>query len=192
LAAVAALVAFAACRPAWAQSRAGELTALGLEQLLSVQVTSASKFAQDPLQAPSAVSVITREDIRTFGYRTVADALAGVRGTYLTYDRNYRYLGVRGFSRPGDYNSRILMLVDGYAANDGIYNQAPVGLEFPLDMSLVERIEFVPGPGSSLYGSNAFFGVVNVITRKAADVGVEASAYAQGGSGNGLRASAGR
>ena len=187
-----ALVVSAAWQPVWGQSRAGELTELGLEQLLSVEVTSASRFAQDSLQAPSAVSVITREDIRTFGYRTVADALAGVRGNYVSYDRNYRYLGVRGFSRPGDYNSRILMLVDGYAMNDGIYNQAPIGLEFPLDISLVERIEFVPGPGSSLYGSNAFFGVVNVITRKAADVGVEASVSAQSASGNGLRGAVGR
>jgi iron complex outermembrane receptor protein len=187
-----ALVAGTACRPAAAQSDAAELTELPLEQLLRVEVYSASRFAQDSLQAPSAVSVITREDIRTFGFRTVADALASVRGTYLTYDRNYRYLGVRGFSRPGDYNSRILMLIDGYAVNDGIYNQAPIGLEFPLDIDLVERIEFVPGPGSSLYGSNAFFGVVNVITRKAADVGIEASGYAQSGAGRGARGSYGR
>lgn len=190
--ATALLAAGAACGPAAAQSDAAKLTELPLEDLLRVEVYSASRFAQDSLQAPSAVSVITREDIRTFGFRTVADALASVRGTYLTYDRNYRYLGVRGFSRPGDYNSRILMLIDGYAANDGIYNQAPIGLEFPLDLNLVERIEFVPGPGSSLYGSNAFFGVVNVITRKAADVGVEASGYAQGGSGSGFSASFGR
>ena len=188
----AALVGVAACLPAWAQSKAGDLTELPLEQLLRIEVYSASRFAQDPLQAPSAVSVITREDIRSFGFRTLADALASLRGNYLTYDRNYRYLGVRGFSRPGDYNSRILLLVDGYAVNDGVYNQAPIGLEFPLDLNLVERIEFVPGPASSLYGSNAFFGVVNVVTRTAAEVGTEASAYAQSGSGSGLRASYGR
>ncbi len=191
LAASATLVAGAVCQPASAQSNAGELSDLSLEQLLSIEVYSASRFVQDSLQAPSSVSVITREDIRTFGYRTVADALESVRGTYLTYDRNYHYLGIRGFSRPGDYNSRFLVLVDGYAVNDGIYNQGPIGLEFPLDMNLVERIEFIPGPGSSLYGSNAFFGVVNVITRNAADVGAEATAYAQSRSGYGVHASLG-
>jgi outer membrane receptor protein involved in Fe transport len=192
LAASLALLAGAGCLPASAQSNAGTLSDLPLEQLLRVEVYSASRFLQDSLQAPSAVSVITREDIRTFGYRTITEALASVRGTYITYDRNYSYLGVRGFSRPGDYNSRILMLVDGYALNDGIYNQAPMGLIFPLDMRLVERIEFVPGPGSSLYGSNAFFGVVNVITRKAQDVGMEASTYAQSRSAYGFNANFGR
>lgn len=189
--AAATVVLLHAAPPVSAQSKAGQLTELPLEQLLHMEVYSASRFVQDSLQAPSSVSVVTREDIRTYGFRTIAEALRSVRGTYVTYDRSYRFLGVRGFSRPGDYNSRILILVDGYALNDGIYNQAPVGLEFPLDLSMVERIEFVPGPGSSLYGSNAFFGVVNVITRAAAQVGTEVSAYAASHSGSGVRASLG-
>lgn len=184
--------ALAAAQPASAQTGAGDLSTLPLEQLLQMEVQGASRIAGSALEAPSAVSVITREDIRTFGYRTLGDALASVRGVYLSRDRNYQYLGIRGFARPGDYNSRVLILVDGYALNDGIYNQAPNGHEFPLDMELVERIEFIPGAGSALYGSNAFFAVVNVVTRAAGDIGAQARVHAQSHGGNGVNVTFGR
>lgn len=156
-----------------------DLTLLPIEQLLSLEVASASKFPQKATQAPSSVTVITAADIKDFGYRTLADILRGVRGLYVSYDRNYSYLGVRGFSRPSDYNSRVLLLVDGYRFNDNIYEQASIGTEFPIDVDLIDRVEFVPGPGSSIYGSNAFFGVINVITRRGADArGVEVAGSA--------------
>lgn len=145
------------------------MTALSLEELLSVEVYSASKFVQKTSEAPAAVSVVTATDIKTYGYRTLADILASARGMFVTGDRNYQYLGVRGFNRPGDYNSRILLLVDGYRVNDANYDTASIGQEFFLDVDLIERVEIVRGPGSSIYGSNAFFGVVNVITRRGHD-----------------------
>ena len=92
-----------------------------------------------------------------------------VRGFYTTYDRNYSYVGVRGFGRPGDYNTRVLLLVDGHRLNDAVYNQAPIGTDFPLDVSLIEQVEVIRGPGSSLYGTSAFFAVINIITRNGAD-----------------------
>lgn len=147
-----------------------ELASLPLETLLGLTVFSASKFEQKRSDAPSAVTVITADDIKTFGYRTLSDALRSVRGLYVFNDRNYEYLGARGFQRPGDYNSRLLLLIDGQRINDGIYDQAQIGSEFPLDLELVERIEYVPGPGSAIYGGNAFFGVINVITRSGADL----------------------
>jgi outer membrane cobalamin receptor len=138
---------------------------LSVEQLLDVHVYTASKFEQRASEAPASVTVVTAADIRTYGWRTLADALRAVRGLFVTYDRNYSYLGVRGYSRPGDYDSRVLLLVDGYRLNDNLYGSANIGTEFPLDLGLVERIEIVRGPGSSIYGSNAFMGVINVITR---------------------------
>lgn len=153
-----------------AESHAPEdLTSLSLEELLSVEVYSASKFPQKITEAPAAVTVITAADIRNHGHRTLADILASARGLFVTYDRNYQYLGVRGFNRPGDYNSRILLMVDGYRLNDPVYDQAFIGTEFPLDVDLIERVEIVRGPGSSIYGSNAFFAVVNVFTRHGRD-----------------------
>ncbi len=164
---------------AQAGAAARDLTELPLEQLMALEVTSASRFPQRASDAPSAVTVITADDIRAHGYRTLADVLRSVRGLHVTYDRNYAYLGVQGFGRTGDYNSRVLLLIDGVRANDNIYDQASIGTEFPIDMELVDRIEFVPGPGSSVYGSNAVFGVINVVTRRGADLGgAEATAGA--------------
>ena len=148
-----------------------DLTGLSIEELLSVEVYSASKFTQKIAEAPATVSIVTAADIRNHGHRTLADILASVRGFYVTYDRNYQYLGARGFNRPGDYNSRILLMVDGNRLNDPIYDQASIGTEFPLDVDLIERVEVVRGPGSSIYGSNAFFAVVNVITKRGRDFG---------------------
>ena len=156
-----------------------DLTALPFEQLLSIEVFSASKFAQPSSQAPALVTVITGADIGSFGWRSLGDVARSVRGLYVSYDRNYSYLGARGFLRPGDYNTRFLLLVDGNRINDAVYDQAPLGGEFPVELDLIERIEFVPGPGSSVYGSNAFFGVINVITKKSADLrGVRMAAEA--------------
>src|SRR5689334_2392736 len=73
---------------------ADDLMNLPLEQLLNVEVSAASRFAQKASDAPSSVSVVTAEDIRVYGYRTFADILRSIRGLYVTYDRNYPYLGV--------------------------------------------------------------------------------------------------
>ncbi|WP_298209468.1 TonB-dependent receptor [Acidovorax sp.] len=148
-----------------AQAAAADIADMPLEQLMQMQVTTASRYAQTALEAPAAVSVVTADDIRLFGYRTLAEVLGSMRGLYVSYDRSYHYLGTRGFSTPGDYNTRVLLLVNGVRFNDNIYDQASIGSDFPLDLDLVERVEFVPGPGSAVYGANAFFGVVNVITR---------------------------
>ena len=144
------------------------LTNMSIEELMNVSVDrvySASRFSQGIDTAPSSVTIITREDIKRYGYRTLAEILGSIRGFYRTYDRNYDYIGVRGFSRPGDYNTRVLLMIDGHRINDAIFSNSPVGTEFPLDIDLIEKIEVVRGPASSLYGSNAFFAVVNIITR---------------------------
>lgn len=132
-------------------------------------VVAATKYRQPLAQAPSDVTVVTREDIRRFGHRTLAEALRSVRGFYGTSDRNYDYIGVRGFLLPGDFNDRILLLVNGHTYNDDIYQTALLGNEFGIDLEAVERIEVVRGPGSALYGGNALFAVVNVVTATGAE-----------------------
>lgn len=145
-----------------------DLTALPIEQLLNLEVVTASKIPQKLSDVPASVSVITADDIKHYGYRTLADILRSVRGVYVTYDRNYSYVGIRGSGRPGDFNTRLLILVDGKRLNDAAYDQGAAGTEFPIDAELIERVEFVAGPGSAIYGSSAFFGVVNVITKTGA------------------------
>jgi iron complex outermembrane receptor protein len=145
-----------------------DLNALPLEQLLNLDVVTASKIPQKISEAPSSVSVITAEDIRQRGYRTLADILQSVPGMTISYDRNYNYANIRGLGNPGDLNTRLLILIDGRRLNDFVYDQGAIGTEFPIDLGLVDRVEFVPGPGSAIYGSSAFFGVVNVITKSGA------------------------
>jgi len=171
--ALAVLIAIALFSPgaAVAQQKPAEphqpdLANLSLEDLMNVNIYTASKHWQKIVDAPASIGIVTRDDIQRYGYRTLAEILGSLRGIYIGYDRNYSYLGVRGFSRPGDYNTRVLLLVDGHRINDNVFDQAFLGTEFPIDVDLIERVEFVRGPSSSLYGGSAFFGVINVITRR--------------------------
>lgn len=161
--------------PAAAQTPpAAPLSEKSLEELLAIEVASvvgATRHEQRVTEAPSSVTVITATDIRVFGWRTLGDVLRSVRGFYTTYDRNYTYLGVRGFGRPTDYNNRVLVMLDGHRLNDNIYDAAPIGTEGIVDLDLVERIEIIRGPGSALYGTSAFFAVVNIITRRGGAIG---------------------
>jgi len=150
---------------------------LKIEDLTRVKVYSASRHLEDVQQAPAAVTIVTRDEIQRYGWRDLDDVLRSLRGFYTSYDRLYSYLGVRGFLRPGDYNSRILVLLNGHRMNENVYDSAP--MELPLDLDLIDHIEVVRGPGSSLFGTNAVFGVVNIITRRpAADSAIEVSGTA--------------
>ena len=140
-------------------------------QMDAGQVFGASERLQPVTEAPASVSFITAQEIARYGYRTLADILRGVRGIYVTNDRNYSYIGARGFGNPGDYNSRILLLINGHRVNDNIYGQAEIGAEFGIDPAMFERVEIIRGPASSLYGDSAFFAVVNVITKSGASLG---------------------
>ena len=145
-----------------------ELGEMDLEQLTNLKVEKVygvSKFEQVVTEAPASVSVVTADEIKRYGWRTLADVLRATRGFFASYDRNYSYIGMRGFNRPGDYNTRVLLLLDGHRINDVIYESAAIGTEFILDMALIDRIEIIRGPSSSLHGAGAFFGVINVISR---------------------------
>lgn len=156
---------------------AGAVSANSLDDLLSQKVNAAAKYEQTVRDAAASVTIVTAQEIETFGFTTLAEVLSSVRSFYVSYDRNYDYVGTRGFSRPTDYNDRILLLVDGHSINENTYGQAAIGTDFALPLSSVERIEIVRGPGSALYGTNAMLAVINVITKS-------------GGALDGLRASA--
>jgi iron complex outermembrane receptor protein len=145
---------------------------MDIEQLMEIEVemvTTASKTTQKITEAPSSVTVITADEIRLYGHRTLADILRSVKGFYTSYDRSYEHVGVRGFSLPGDTNTRVLILVDGFRMNENVKGHGGIGHEFLLNTDLIDRVEIVRGPGSALYGSNAVFGVINVITKKGKD-----------------------
>ena len=133
------------------------------EELAQREVVSASKMARQISDSPSAVAIVTAADIRAFGYRTLADVINSMRGLYTTYDHRYQYMGGRGFGKPGDYAGRIMLLIDGYATQDSLFNQAYIDESGLLDLELVERVEYVPGTGSVTYGNNAMLGIINVV-----------------------------
>ena len=147
---------FQASRPRGYESRAAQPD----HRLLGFQARAKCQ------RCPSSVTVITADEIQRYGYRTLADILEDRSRLLHHLDRYQSYIGVRGFGRLGDWNSRILLLVDGHRINDNVLGQAFIGLEFPVDIDVIQRIEIIRGPSSSLYGAEAFFAVINVITRK--------------------------
>ncbi len=162
-----------------ADSKTPDLTQLPIETLMEMEVPkvfSASKFEQKTTEAPAWVTILTSQDAKLFGWRTLGDMLESVPGMQISYDRNYQFLGVRGINL-GDFNSRVLLLVDGHRVNNNLTDGAYLGTAFILDVDLIDRVEVIQGPSSSLYGNNAFFGVINVMTRKPEQLnGFEASA----------------
>lgn len=163
--------AWCACAPGPARAQAGgpddDLSVL--EQLVTQEVDSVSKYTQNTLDAPAQVTVVRRREIAWRGHETLADVLEVVPGLYVTNDRAYSALGVRGFNRPGDYSARMLTLIDGYRLNDVIFDQALPDYEFPVVAEWIKRVEFIAGPSSSVYGGNALFGIANVVTLDGVD-----------------------
>ena len=171
--------------------------ALSLDSLLSTKISSAAKYQQTISEAASSVTIITAEDIQRHGYRSLPDALAATRGFYLSYDRNYSFLGARGLQpaerlqqphpRPGERQRD----------QRGDLRRRPRGHRLGVPMRSLERIEIVRGPGSALYGTGAIFAVVNLVTKTAdAHPGVQGSvragSYGDRGGSLGYRGTVGR
>ena len=137
-------------------------------------VYSASRYVQTLAQTPANVSIITRDDIVRYGYRSVPDALKSLPGVYDAASQ-WPALGVSGVAVPGDFGSRILYLINGMPIYEPTYGG--FFLDY-LDIESIERIEFVKGAGSALYGSGAVMGLVNLITHSAGDGSVRRAALA--------------
>ncbi|MFP2931464.1 TonB-dependent receptor plug domain-containing protein [Pyxidicoccus sp. 3LG] len=146
----------------------GSLSELPLEDLMQVEIVTPTKEPVTVEEAPAIVSVVTREEIVTWGYRSVAEALEHVPGFYLMRDFVTPNLGVRGLSAgQRSYNRIIKVLVNGQPTTFRAEGTNFIGLEF-IPMQTIERIEVVRGPASALYGANAYLAVVNIITRQPA------------------------
>lgn len=141
-----------------------EADLLRAEQTL---ITVASRYAQTVRQVPFTVTVVSDEEIRRYGYRTLADVLRATAGVYLSVSREGRTLGwLRGIT--ANDNNKILLLIDGIPFYDGVYTHAWLDEYIPL--THVRQIEIIKGPGSVVYGTNAFAGVINVVTYGAGEV----------------------
>jgi outer membrane receptor protein involved in Fe transport len=135
-------------------------------QLFSINsVEAASRVVESVEDAPASVSLVSSQELRAMRYPTLAEALRGTRGVYVSDDRGYQSLGFRGFGLPGSYGNRVLITMDGMPLNDDWVWSSYVGFDLRADLEDIDRIEVVRGPGSVLYGTSAFSGVVNLVTR---------------------------
>jgi iron complex outermembrane receptor protein len=163
--AIAALVA--AGNPALSASGAGNLLDLSIEELLHVEITSASKKTQQISDIAAAVFVITRDDIRRSGATSIPELLRLAPGIEVAQiDSNKWAVTARGFN--GRFANKLLVLMDGRA----LYTPSFGGVFWDVQDTLlddIERIEIIRGPGGAIWGANAVNGVINIITRSARD-----------------------
>jgi iron complex outermembrane receptor protein len=145
---------------------------LDLAALLQTDLTvvSATKTAQTLAESPSVITVIRRRDIEERGFRSVAEALASVPGLFINSDFVFHDVGVRGITGDMRGGSKLIkVMIDGRPVAFRNDTTNFIGPEM-IPVDAIERIEVIRGPGSALYGANAFLGVVNVVTRSGADV----------------------
>lgn len=143
------------------------LKSLSIEELLETQVTSVSKRPEPLFDAAAAITVITAEDLRRIGARTIPDALRLVPGLKVAQVNSSRWeVGARGFS--DFFETKLLVLIDGRSMYTPLYS----GVYWnSLDTVIedIERIEVIRGPGATIWGANAVNGVINIITKNSAD-----------------------
>lgn len=150
------------------QAQTNDLFEMSLDDLMNAEVVTAGRQRQKFAEAPAAMSIVTAEDIRQSGALSLSEALRMVVGIHLGYTNSSYMLagGIRGFHKlPAN---KIVLLIDGVPWSYEMYG-VPSFFHIPITLEEIERIEVLKGPGSSLYGPNAMFGVVNVITRRPGD-----------------------
>ncbi|MBZ5619056.1 MAG: TonB-dependent receptor [Acidobacteriia bacterium] len=150
-------------------ARGASLTDLSLDQLMAihVKVTSASKKAENLLEAPAAIFTISAEDIRRGGFSSLPEALRLVPGLYVAKVNSHWWtISARGFN---DYlNNKMLVLIDGRSVYTPHFGGVFWALE-DIPLEDIDRIEVIRGPGGTLWGANAVNGVINIITRHSGD-----------------------
>src|SRR3982075_996303 len=142
-----------------------DVTAMSVEDLMNVQVTSVSKRSQKLADAAAAIFVITQEDIRRSGARSIPEALRMVPGLQVArIDENKWAISSRGFN--GRFANKLLVLIDGRSVYTPLFSGVYWNIQ---DVMLedVDRIEVIRGPGATLWGANAVNGVINIITKSA-------------------------
>ncbi len=157
----------ALCAHAQSPSDASSLADQSLNQLLNTPVVTVSKREQPLSKAPAAVFVITREDIHRSGATTIPELLRLAPGVQVDRITATQWaVSIRGFN--GLWSNKLLVLIDGRT----IYSEIFSGVDWEMQDVIfedIDRIEVVRGPGSSIWGANAMNGVINIVTRQAAD-----------------------
>ncbi len=144
-----------------------DLAAFDLEELMSMEVTSVSKKAERAFEAPAAAFVITSEDIRRSGMRSVPELLRLVPGAQVAQlNASFWSISMRGFA--GSFSDKLLVLIDGRSVYTPLFAGVFWGVQ-DLPLADIDRIEVIRGPGGTVWGANAVNGVINIVTKEAAD-----------------------
>ncbi|MCB1949322.1 TonB-dependent receptor [Nitrosomonas sp.] len=145
----------------------GALFDLSIEDLMQIEVTTVSRRSQKLSEVPSAVFVITQEDIQRSGATSIPDALRMAPGVQVERVSTDKWaVSIRGFN--GVYANKLQVLMDGRS----VYNPMFAGVQWEQQDTLledIERIEVIRGPAAAVWGANAVNGVINIITKQAAD-----------------------
>lgn len=174
-----AVVTFVLLSMIFSLSSWGQDKTMEKEWLLSedIMVISAAKFEQPLSEAPAVMSIVTDEDIKQMGARDLKDVLQAIPNISVDIDYLGRYgTTVRGVKTV--YSEKVKLLINGHSVNDPLYGGATWTYD-DLVVDNIKRIEIIRGPGSALYGTNAFVGVINIITKEIEDInGYQVSANA--------------
>jgi iron complex outermembrane receptor protein len=150
----------------------GDLARLSIEELGQVQVTSVSKRAEALSDAPSAVYVITHDDILRSGATQLPQALRLAPNLMVAETAAGQYVvtarGFSGSSQAQSFSNKLLVLIDGRSVYTPLFSGVYWDMQ-DVDLADVDRIEVISGPGATLWGANAVNGVINIITRSSAD-----------------------
>jgi len=142
-----------------------DIGSLEIESLLDLTVGSVALEEQRASEAAASVFVLSADDLRLHGFRTLQEALRSVPGLFAYRDDLFPSVGVRGVGLLTDYTTRLLVLVDGHPLNNSLgIGESYLGRDLPLPIEAVRRVEVIKGPVGSVYGPTAFLGVVNVVT----------------------------
>jgi outer membrane receptor for ferrienterochelin and colicin len=146
-------------------SLSNDILSMDIEELINTKVSIATRSEQPINESPSTISVITSEDIKNLGIRQLEDVLQMIPGFDITMVYNSYYtVGVRGV-RDSRNTSKILVMIDGSPINQIFYGCA-IYFGYDINIDNIEKIEIIRGPGSALYGRNAFSAVINIISKK--------------------------
>ena len=152
-----------------AQDETPDVFTMDLEDLIALKVVSASLYEQTMTEAPSNITVVTADMIRRRGYRNLVEVCQDIPGfDFATFEDGGGEYPVHNFNRGigGDNgNAKILIMVDGIEQNHVAFNWS-MGWHNQQFLHDVERIEFIQGPGSAVYGANAYSGIIHLITKK--------------------------
>jgi iron complex outermembrane receptor protein len=182
-------LAWVCCAPTQAQGAQrtiDELKQLNVEDLMNVEVTSVSRHPEKLSQTPSAIQVITQEDIRRSGATSIPEALRLADNLQVAQKNSHDWaISARGFNT--DLGNKLLVMIDGRTVYTPLYSGVFWDAQDYL-LEDIDRIEVISGPGGALWGANAVNGVINIITKSAKDT---QGVYAEAGGGSQLRDSAG-